>query len=156
MGIPSVWWAIGRDCRVLLSGLYRWNTLSSIAKPLLPENEDVVCVIFTIRPVFRGPSGARGIAVALKGFSNPCHFFLKCMKEGDFQSGFLRVLFQMERRRSFIWRISYFCEGTSRSFFRDLLGTGVTMRQCYLTDVLQRICSQSLEVWLDVAAGWRD
>jgi len=33
-------------------------------------------------------------------------------------------VFQTERR-SFIWKISYFCERTSRSFFRGLLGSGV-------------------------------
>ena len=44
----------------------------------------------------------------------------------QFRSGFLGSIFQTKKRRSFILRISYFCEGTSQSFFLGLLGRGVS------------------------------
>ena len=43
-----------------------------------------------------------------------------------FQFDFLGGAFQIERRRSLIWRISYFCKGTSPSFFQGLLGSGLS------------------------------
>jgi len=69
---------------------------------------------------------------------------------GQFRSGFLKGVFHAEIRRSFIWRISYFCEGTSRSFFsgrtsrsffQGLLGSGVsneavTSKRCSPEDML--------------------
>ena len=81
------------------------------------------------------------------------HHCLTCLCRS--LSGFLRGMFQAERRRSFIWRISYFCEWTSQSFFRGPLSSGVSNEtvpfdRCSPEDMLLEF-----EVRLDVATGFR-
>jgi len=60
----------------------------------------------------QSPTGARGV-VALEGFLGTLVVLPEMHRGGWFQSGFFGGIFQAKGRKSFIWRISYFCEEIS-------------------------------------------
>jgi len=74
----------------------------------------------------QSPSGAWDVTIALEGFLGTLVVIVEVCGGWGFWFGFLGGIFQMKRRRSFIWWISYFYEETFQRFFWGLLGSGVS------------------------------